>query len=158
MNIQSTAFLFAAFLLFSWVHAHEGHDHHHEKIVVGPHGGRVLTSVEPWLEFLITEDRRVRFTALNKDLTAIPMAKQSIRVTGGDRQNPTRMTFAKEGDSLVSDVAFPAGNSFPVVIQIKVKVLSKPILERFHVNLDDCADCEFRRYACARDHHHDHKH
>ena len=101
-------------------HKHEGHDHAHDKAQAGPNGGKVLHEVEPHLEFFVTEDRKVQITALGEDGKAMPIGEQTVRVTGGSRSNPTRMTFEKEGDVLLSDVAFPEGNDFPVVVHSSV--------------------------------------
>ncbi len=130
------------------------HDHDHEKAIAGPNGGRVLTSVEPHLEFFVTEDRKVKVTAVDDEIKPIAMGDQSIRVTGGDRKNPTRLSFAKEGTVLVSDGAFPAGNDFPVVVQIKTGN-GKPVMEKFNLNLVDCPTCDYKEYACTCDHHHE---
>ena len=139
-------------------HDHD-HDHAHEGIIAGPNGGRVFTSVEPHLEFLITADRKVQFTALNDDLKPVAMEGQIIRVVGGNRSNPVRMSFTKSGDTLVSDKAFPAGNDFPVVIQIKPAADAKSVIEKFNLNLSDCPSCDNLEYACTCDHgdHSDHE-
>ena len=135
-------------------------DHDHNKIEAGPNGGRVLKSVEPHLEFFVTKDRKVQITALGEDGKAIPIEKQVVKVTGGDRANPTRMKFEKEGDVLISTIVFPEGNDFPVVVQLKKNKVSKTILEKFNLNLNQCPTCDFAEYACACDHSHeghDHK-
>ncbi|MDP4645492.1 MAG: hypothetical protein NWS80_00025 [Akkermansiaceae bacterium] len=137
---------------------HEGHDHAehaeegHEEVKAGPNGGKVIHEVDPHLEFFVTKDRKVQITALDKDGKAVPIAEQSVKVTGGDRANPTRMTFAKEGDVLVSDIAFPEGNDFPVVVQIKATPDAKTVIEKFNLNLMDCPTCEHQEYACTCDH------
>lgn len=136
---------------------HEGHDHDHDHIMAGPNGGRVLHAVDPHLEFFVTEDRKVQIAALDAEGKAIPITEQSVRVTGGDRSNPTRMTFAKEGDVLVSDVAFPEGNDFPVVVQIKSTPDAKSAMEKFNLNLIKCPTCPYKEYACTCDHDHDHE-
>ena len=100
-------------------HKHEKHDHDHDKAEAGPNGGKVIHEVEPHLEFFVTEDRKVQITALGEDGKAIPIGEQTVRITGGSRSNPTRMTLEKKGKVLVSDIAFPEGNDFPVVLQIK---------------------------------------
>src|SRR6056297_132527 len=38
---------------------HGDHEHAHGDIEAGPNGGRILDDVEPHLEFLVTEDRKV---------------------------------------------------------------------------------------------------
>ena len=129
------------------------HDHSdHDKIVAGPNGGRVITEVEPHLEFFVTEDRKVKITALDDDLKPVAISGQSVTVTGGDRSNPTRMKFEKVGDVLMSDIAFPEGNDFPVVVQVKPGGDAKTITERFNLNLSDCPSCDNKEYACTCDH------
>jgi len=135
-----------------------GHEGDHEKVQAGPNGGRILHGVEPHLEFLVTEDRKVRITAVDDENEAIPIAAQSVRVIGGDRTNPTRLSFEKEGDVLVSDSTVPEGENFPVVVQIKPTPDAKTVLEKFQVNLEDCPTCEYREYACVCDHDHKHEH
>jgi hypothetical protein len=129
---------------------HEGHDHA-EKIS-GPNGGRVLTSVEPHLEFFLTEDRKVKITAVDDEGEAIALGEQTVRVIGGSRSNPTRLSFTKDGDSLVSDKAFPEGDNLPVIVQIKAAPDAKTVIEKFALNLSDCPTCEYAEYACACDH------
>jgi hypothetical protein len=140
---------------------HEGHDHDHDhdhdKVEAGPNGGRVLHAVEPHLEFFVTEDRKVQITALGEDGKAIPISEQSVRVTGGDRSNPTRMSFEKDGDVLVSDIAFPEGNDFPVVVQIKTSPDAESAMAKFNLNLADCPTCDYLEYACTCDHSGDHE-
>ncbi len=134
---------------------HEGHDkddHGHAKKIAGPNGGRVLTGVEPHLEFFVTKDRKVKITAVDDDGKAVPIGEQSVTVTGGSRANPTRMAFAKDGDSLISDSAFPEGNNLPVIVQIKAKPDAKAVIEKFTLNLSDCPGCDHPEYACTCDH------
>jgi len=132
-------------------HGHDN-DHDHEEAMAGPNGGKVITSVEPHLEFFVTKDRKVQITALGEDLKPIALEEQSIRVIGGSRSNPTRLSFAKQGQSLISDKAFPAGNDFPVVVQIKSSANAKTIMEKFNLNLSKCPTCEYKEYACTCDH------
>ena len=127
-----------------------GHDHEHK--IAGPNGGRVITSVEPHLEFFLTKDRKVRITAVDDDGKAIDLGEQTVRLTGGSRSNPTRLSFAKDGNSLVSDKAMPEGNRLPVVLQIKTAPDAKTVIEKFILNLNDCPGCEHLEYACTCDH------
>lgn len=130
------------------------HDHEHSGIEDGPNGGRLLTSVEPHLEFFVTEDRKVQISSVNDDEELQPIADQEVSVIGGDRSNPTRMKFTKQGDVLVSDIAFPAGNDFPVVVMITPATDSKKVTEKFNLNLEQCPECPNKEYACTCDHAH----
>lgn len=152
-------------------HNHADHKEHADhkdgdetKKIAGPNGGRVLTSVEPHLEFFVTTDRKVKITAVDDAGKAIALGEQGVTVTGGSRSNPTRMSFAKDGDSLISDIAFPEGNNLPVIVQIKATPDAKTVIEKFTLNLSDCPTCENAEYACTCAHggeekgHEGHKH
>ncbi|MDB4657934.1 hypothetical protein OAL55_00755 [Verrucomicrobiales bacterium] len=144
---------------------HAGHDHADSKNVrpAGPNGGRIITDVEPHVEFLVTEDRKVKFTSLNDDNKPSGTAPAfEVALTGGDRSNPTRLQFAAEGTSLVSSAALPKGKMIPVVLQFKSGE-DKPTMTKFNIDLNDCPTCKYKEYACtcahAGDHDdHDHKH
>lgn len=140
-------------------HDHDDHkehaehaEHDHAKKIAGPNGGRILTAVEPHLEFFLTEDRKVKITAVDDAGKAVPLGDQSVTVTGGDRSNPTRLSFTKEGNSLISDKAFPEGDMLPVIVQIKATPDAKTAIEKFTLNLSDCPGCDYLEYACTCDH------
>ena len=156
MNIKSLLLpLIAALALSLPVSAadkkKDGHNHDHskEKKITAPNGGRVITAVEPHAEFLVTSDRKVQITFLGEDGKAIAPAGQVVTVTAGERSSPTKLTFAKSGNMLVSDAALPAGNDFPTVVQIKATPDAKAVTEKFNLNLSKCPDCSFAEYACT---------
>jgi hypothetical protein len=145
-------------------HAEEGEhadgEHDHTEKIAGPNGGRVITAVEPHAEFLVTEDRKVQVTFLTEDNKPLAASGQTVSVIAGDRSNPTKLAFAVSGDSLLSDIALPAGNDFPTVVQIKTSPDAKAVIDRFNINLSDCPTCEYNEYACICEHaddDHDHK-
>lgn len=164
MKINQTCGLLAALALTTCFSSladekgHKHHHHHHKKVEAGPNGGRVLQEANPRLEFFVTEDRKVRLTALDDKRKAIPIEAQVVTVIAGDRQDPVRLKFAKEGTTLLSTTAFPKGDDFPVVVQIKSKPLKKAVIEKFTLDLSPCPTCDNLEYACTCDHHHDHKH
>ena len=147
-------------------HDHDhGHAHHAKE--AGPNGGRILHSVEPHLEFLVTKDRKIKLSALGEDLKkVVPVGDLKVSFSGGDRTAPTRLSFSNEGGALVSSGTLPEGKNFPVVLVIKDGG-EKPIFERFQLDLSQCPTCDYLEYACTCDHHHhgegghdhgDHKH
>ena len=143
---------------------HEGHDHgdkhdaeegqDHALKASGPNGGRILTEVEPHLEFLLLPDHKVQITALTDDAKAAPIGDQIISVTGGERSAPAELKFTKQGDVLVSDSAFPTGENLPVIVQIQTGADAEPVFARFALNLSECPDCPNKEYACVCDHSH----
>ena len=137
-------------------HDEEGHQHHEDDHAhakkAGPNGGRVLTNVEPHAEFFVTDDRKVRITFVDDDFKPIAAGAQVISVIAGDRQNPVNLSFATEGNSLISDKPLPEGKDFPVVVMIKADKESDEVTARFQCNLHDCPTCDYKEYACTCDH------
>ena len=136
-------------------HGHDHGDHEHGKIKAGPNGGRVITSVEPHLEFFVNKDRTVKITVLDDDNKAVKVGKQSVKLVAGDRKKPTKLTFEEKDGVLVSSGKLPDGNDFPVIVQIKNNKLSKRVNEKFNLNLSDCPSCKNKEYACECEHGHD---
>jgi hypothetical protein len=137
-------------------HAEEGHQHHEDDHAhakkAGPNGGRVLTNVEPHAEFFVTDNRKVRITFVDDDFKPIAAGAQVISVIAGDRQNPVNLSFATEGNSLISDKPLPEGKDFPVVVMIKADKESDEVTAKFQCNLHDCPTCDYKEYACTCDH------
>lgn len=154
--------LLTALTLSAPAFAADKHDHKHEKKEAGPNGGRVITAVEPHLEFLVTKERKVEITALTEDLKAAKLSGQVIAVTAGDRTKPTKLEFKEEGGKLVSANALPEGNDYPVSVSIKANANAKATYEKFNLNLEKCPTCKYQEYNCICEHadedHKDHKH
>lgn len=120
---------------------HADHDHDVDKNKKGPNGGILVHAVEPHFELTVTKDRKAKITFLDDDNKVIAAEKQVITATGGDRSNPTRLTFAKgEGENakaLISDKPLPAGEHLDVVLQIKTAPDAKSVTERITLHLHD---------------------
>jgi hypothetical protein len=154
MKLKSIALLtFAAFAFFlSASSAKSGPGHSHAKKEAGPNGGRLLTKIDPHAEFLVTADRKVRITFLDAKDKPTALGLQTVTMTAGYRAAPTRMTFTREGEALVSETALPEGNNFPAVVQIKLTPDARTIYERFTLNLAICGGCKLAEYACICGH------
>lgn len=130
--------------------------------IKAPNGGRIISAVEPNAEFLLTKDQKLEIRFLDATGKVIARAAQTASVTMGDRAAPTKLTFTKDGDKLVSNLTIPDGDSLPVVLQIKVTPDTKVVNTKFNLNLTKCPECKLTEYACACDHSgeeqgHDHK-
>jgi hypothetical protein len=146
-------------------HSHEGEDAHEEegeeeeahhddqeKKEGGPNGGRIITSVDPRVEFLINDDRSVQLTFLDDESHAVAPSGQVISLISGDRSNPTMIAFIPKGNALVSTQSLPEGNAVPVVLQIKSSPSAETIREKFNANLSECSTCDYQEYACVCGH------
>lgn len=114
----------------------------------GPNGGRLITAVQPNLEFVVTKDRKVEINAI-KDGKNTPLSGQVVAVTAGDRSKPTKLEFKEEGGKLVSTSALPAGNDYPVSVSIKADAKAKATYEKFNLNMEKCPTCKYLEYACV---------
>jgi len=135
-------------------HEEKGHDHDHAKKVAGPNGGKVITSVTPHAEFLVTKDRKIRITFLNKDNKPIAAADQKVTIICGDRKAPTKLTAQKEADgkSLLTEGKLPKGNNIPTIVTFKMTPDAKNIRAKFSLNLSDCPNCDNKEYSCTCEH------
>lgn len=124
----------------------------HEKgLKVGPTNGRLITSVEPHVEFLVTADKKIELRFVDDHNKVVAPAGQEITVTLGERAKPTKLTFTKEGDKLVSSGPIPDGNDYPTVVQIREKAGAKPVNAKFNLDLSKCAACSNQEYNCKCD-------
>ncbi len=131
--------------------AEDKHDHAHA-VKAGPTGGRLITEVEPHVEFFVNKEKKVEIRFVNDDMKVVAPAEQVITVTLGERSAPTKLTFTKDGDKLVSDKVIPEGNDYPTVVQIKTTAKAKAVLEKFNLNLEKCPTCKYQEYACTCEH------
>ncbi|SKB01819.1 hypothetical protein SAMN02745166_03470 [Prosthecobacter debontii] len=134
-------------LAFS-VNAADKHDHKNEA-KAGPNGGKLITEVEPHVEFFVNADKKIEIRFVDDDNKVVAPAEQVIAVTLGDRSAPTKLAFTKDGDKLVSDKTIPEGSDIPTVVQIRAKEGAKAVTEKFNLNLAQCPTCKNKEYACT---------
>lgn len=138
-------------LAFNNASAEEKHDHEHAA-KAGPTGGKLITEVEPHAEFFVNKDKKVEIRFVGEDNKVVAPAAQVVTVTLGDRSKPTKLSFTKDGDKLISDKAVPEGNDYPTVVQIKADAKAKPVNAKFNLNLNKCPTCSNAEYACTCEH------
>lgn len=124
------------------------HDHDHEA-KAGPTGGKLITEVEPHVEFFVNKENKVEIRFIDDDMKVVAPGEQVISVILGDRSSPTKLSFTKEGNMLISDKAIPEGGNLPTVVQIKTTADAKAVTEKFNLNLAQCPTCENKEYACT---------
>jgi hypothetical protein len=127
-------------------------DKHEHAQKGGPTGGKLITTVEPHVEFFVNHDKKVEIRFVDDANKVVAPGEQVIAVTLGDRTKPTKLTFTKAGDKLVSDKTVPEGNDYPTVVQIKANAKAKPVNARFNLNMTKCPSCDHGEYACVCDH------
>lgn len=136
----------------STYHDEVAHQDDGEKSEGGPNGGRLITSVEPAVEFIVQEDRTVVIQLLDENRNPVTPTNQVITLIGGERTSPTSLAFAKKGNRLVSDQPILEGASIPVVLQIMASANAAVVREKFNINLSECPTCDYQEYACVCGH------
>ncbi|MHB1083031.1 MAG: hypothetical protein B7Z37_29655 [Verrucomicrobia bacterium 12-59-8] len=76
------------------------HDHEEHAGKAGPTGGKLITEVEPHVEFFVNKDKKVEIRFIDDDMIVVAPGEQVISVTLGDRSAPTKLSFTKEGNML----------------------------------------------------------
>lgn len=120
--------------------------------IKAPNKGRIIDSVEPHAEFLVTKDKKMEIRFLDDAGKVIAPAAQTASVVMGDRSAPTKLAFTKDGDKLVSDKTVAEGESLPVVLTIRVTPDAKAVTEKFNLGLGNCPPCGNAEYACTCEH------
>ncbi len=146
MNVMKTKIATLATLVASFTLATAA-----EKIKA-PNGGRIIATVTPHAEFLLTKDKKIEVRFLDEAGKVIAPAAQTVTVVMGDRSAPTKLAFTKDGDKLVSDKVVAEGDNLPVVLQITSTPEAKTVTAKFNLNLSTCPECKLTEYACACDH------
>lgn len=119
---------------------------------IGPTNGRLLTDVKPNVEFLVNPEKKVELRFVDDANKVVAPAAQEITVTLGERAKPTKLTFTRDGDKLVSGGPIPGGNDYPTVVQIRERAGAKPVNVKFNLDLNKCPTCENAEYNCKCDH------
>jgi len=108
----------------------------HERITLGPKGGRVIfldSTTIPNIEFVVNKDGRAEIALLDKERKPIALAEQSIVVTAGPRASTKKLKVEKQGDTFITE-AMPAGAPYTVIVQIKEKADAKALTARVNYN------------------------
>lgn len=120
----------------------------HSDKEVGPSGGRILEfSTNQTLHGEVTLTNGIFYVALlDKNMKPVPLAEQSLAVTGGSRSNPETPKVEKRAHHFT----FPAlkGDSYLLVFQYKDNLLAKPITARFEFDSAICSGCKKGEWLC----------
>ena len=130
----------------------EHHDHSSNK--QGPNHGKLITDLEPHLEFFITKDNKVQLTFVDDHNKVVAKPDADFSMICGDRAKPSKLTFKKTLIGYISMEKLPEGKNIPTVLRVKTNKDGKTKTIRFNINLNDCPGCEFLEYACTCDHDH----
>ena len=118
------------------------------KPIVGPKGGRVLTTEAPHAEFFVEKDRKVIVTFYDKDLKSVESGERVVNAVAEAKTGKVKLEFEKTADGLVSKQALPEGDDYTVVVQIRDNAGAKPKNYRVTFHDEVCGECKRAEYAC----------
>ena len=121
----------------------------HNAVKVGPTNGRLLTAMKPVVEFFVNKDKKIEIRFVDDSNKVLAPGTQEVSVTLGERAKPTKLTFTKDGDHLISDKVIPEGNDYPTVVQVKADAKAKAVNAKFNLNMNKCPDCANQEYNCT---------
>jgi hypothetical protein len=122
------------------------------KPLAGPKGGKILTAEAPHVEFFVEKDRTVTVTFYDTNLKPVAPAGQVITGVAEAKTGKVGLEFAAKGGALVSNVALPAGNDYPVVLQVRDTPSARPKIYRVAFDSTTCGECKRAEYACICEH------
>lgn len=142
--MKSSLLLLTSLLIFTV------NTHAHERLTIGPNGGRLIaidSQTTPNAEFRVTADRRFQIGFINKDGKPLPVGERKLTITAGDRSDPKKLATEIKGDLLVTEVA-PEGDDYHVIMQLREMGSSKSKTFRVHLNTAVCGECKKPEWIC----------
>lgn len=120
----------------------------HGGVELGPNGGRILefSKDETMHGEVIAKDGKFHVALLDKDMKPVAVADQTLTVTAGDRDKPTKVEVSKADGKFV--VPMQKGESYWVIFQYKASAKAKPITARLHYNAEICEECKAQEWLC----------
>ena len=122
------------------------------KPLAGPKGGKLLDNAAPRAEFLIGADNRVTVSFYDAQLKPVPASGQVVAVTAEPKAGKVALTMEAKDGAFVSKEALPAGEGYPLVLQLKATADATPQNFRLTYDLSNCGGCKLKEYACTCDH------
>lgn len=120
-----------------------------EKATAGPKGGRWLETAGAKAEFRVADDRRVEINFYDAALKPLAPAGQVVAVTAEPKTGRTKLEMEKTAAGFVSKAALPeSAEPYRVVVQVRSQPDAKPQNFRIDLNLEPCAECKLKEYAC----------
>ena len=119
--------------------------------LVGPSGGKILTTEAPHAEFFVQKDRTVSVTFYDAALKPLAPGEQVVNAIAEAKTGKVKLEFEKTVAGFVSKQPLPEGDDYTVVVQIRDAAGAKPKNHRVLFHDEICAECKRAEYACACD-------
>jgi len=108
----------------------------HERITIGPKGGRVIyldSPAIPNVEVIVNNEGRAEVTLLDKQRNPIAPTEQDVSLTAGPRASAKKMKIEKQNDGFITE-KLPESAPYVIVVQIKERPDAKALTGRLNYN------------------------
>lgn len=118
----------------------------------GPKGGKLFPLSDGFLEFFVRSDRTAEVVVYDASRQQVPVGDRELSITAGSRENPQKLTVTKTEAAFVTSDTLPAGDGYPIVLQLRESANSKTQTFRIRYLEEICAGCNLPEYACICHH------
>jgi hypothetical protein len=120
----------------------------HSELEIGPNGGRILefSTNQTVHGEVIEKDGMFQIGLLDKDMKPMPVEKQTLTATSGDRKNPEKLTVETKDGKFVAPIQ--KGGDHWTIFQFRETPDAKPVTARLHYIAKACAECGKPDWLC----------
>ena len=120
----------------------------HSDAKIGPNGGRVLefSTNQTVHGEIIEKEGMFHIGLLDKDMKPMPVEKQTLTATTGDRSKPEKLTVEIKDGKFV--VPVQKGGDHWTIFQFRETANAKPVTARLHYIAKLCAECSKPDWLC----------
>lgn len=120
----------------------------HSDLKIGPNGGRVLDfSANQTVQGEVVEkDGMFHIALLDKEMKPMPIEKQTLTATTGDRNKPERLAVETKDGKFV--IPMQKGGDYWTIFQFRETPEGKPVTARLHYIAKACPECGKAEWLC----------
>jgi hypothetical protein len=120
----------------------------HSDVKIGPNGGRVLefSTNQTVHGEVIEKDGMFHIGLLDKDMKPMPIEKQTLTATTGDRSKPEKLAVETKDGKFVTPIQ-KSGDHW-TIFQFRDTQEAKPVTARLHYIAKACAECAKPDWLC----------
>ena len=120
----------------------------HSQVEIGPNGGRVLefSTNQTVHGEVVEKDGMFQIFLLDKDMKPLPVDKQTLTATTGDRSKPEKLTVETKDGKFVAPIQ--KGDDHWTIFQFRETPDAKPVTARLHYIAKKCSECDKPDWLC----------
>ena len=120
----------------------------HSDVEIGPNGGRVLefSTNQTVHGEVVEKDGMFHIALLDKEMKPMPIEKQTLTATTGDRNKPEKLAIETKDGKFV--VPIQKGGDHWTIFQFRETPEAKPVTARLRYIAKACAECSKPDWLC----------